>query len=540
MIEIVFFSLFWIIETAFHGLFLFAYFQLEEYNSVRFIKWGSKNINKCFDFRELIFLLILQFLYLQNSVVNNYAFFFILFLVSVVWYAKIKRNLENQRSLIKPLVFTNRMIRIIVVYILSLLMILYLVQVKTLIEETSFKIFLINLSILITISQLNFLIVILSNQILTPIEFALKKYYIHSARKILNNYQPFVIGITGSYGKTTTKEITYHLLSESFPTLKTPKSYNTLMGICKVIRSELKPYHKYFVVEMGAYKKNEIKEICKLVNPKIGVITAIGPQHLERFKTIENIKQAKYELIESLPENGIAIFNGNDENCFNLSILPRKQKTLRYFLGSNTNMDLNASSIELSQIGTIFSISDNKSIVINNVLTNLLGSHNISNILASILVARECGLSIQKSVNSLKTMEAFEHRLQIRKYKDVIILDDSYNSNPIGANEALNVINEYTKNRKILITPGFAELGSIKENAHFEFGFRAGKICDLIFLIGREENTTQIAKGVQESGFDTKNLFFYKSLKEAMENFNKKSKIGDIVLLENDLSDNYL
>ena len=130
--------------------------------------------------------------------------------------------------------------------------------------------------------------------------------------------KPKVIAITGSYGKTSTKDFLATILSKRYKVLKTPGSFNTPMGICKVIRGELKPEHEIFIVEMGAKEKGNIKELCDLVRPEIGIITAIGPQHLETFKTMESVVSTKYELIESLPVEGIAVLNNDDENCRNL------------------------------------------------------------------------------------------------------------------------------------------------------------------------------------------------------------------------------
>ncbi len=151
------------------------------------------------------------------------------------------------------------------------------------------------------VSQLTVANILLANLVTYPVEAALRAYYVESARRIIRAVNPIVIGITGSYGKTSTKEILAHVLASHVEVLKTPRTFNTIMGVCKVIREDLKPKHKYFIVEMGAYKAGEIARICRLVRPRIGILTAVGPQHLERFKTVEKIIQAKYELIEALP-----------------------------------------------------------------------------------------------------------------------------------------------------------------------------------------------------------------------------------------------
>ncbi len=192
------------------------------------------------------------------------------------------------------------------------------------------------------VSQLTVGNILLANLVTYPVEAALRAYYVESARRIIRAVNPIVIGITGSYGKTSTKEILAHILASQVEVLKTPRTFNTIMGVCKVIREDLKPKHRYFIVEMGAYKAGEIARICRLVRPQIGILTAVGPQHLERFKTIEKIIQAKYELIDALPPDGTAIFNGDDPICRELASRTRV-KTLRYGIDPESqDLDLRA------------------------------------------------------------------------------------------------------------------------------------------------------------------------------------------------------
>ncbi|MBN2116695.1 MAG: UDP-N-acetylmuramoyl-tripeptide--D-alanyl-D-alanine ligase [Anaerolineales bacterium] len=353
---------------------------------------------------------------------------------------------------------------------------------------------------------------------------------------------PLVIGITGSYGKTSTKHLIAEILTfeySEFEVLSTPRSYNTLMGVCKVINESLKPHHKYFVVEMGAYKSGEIKKICQLVKPQIGILTAIGPQHLERFKTIENVARAKNELIEALPDNGVAIFNGDDPFCQKLAAGAKARK-LFYGTASNENFDIKAANISMSIKGTEFDI-ELKSEKPRHVKMQLLGHHNVSNALGAILVARECGVPVERAVRALLTINPFEHRMQlIRTPQGITVIDNAYNSNPVSAKISLDVMQAIqTTGRKILVTPGFAELGVRQDEEHFKLGQNAASVCDYVFLVGDDKRVTPIVKGLTDQGFAQERIYVNRSLAEARRTLAEVSSPGDLILFENDLPDIY-
>jgi UDP-N-acetylmuramoyl-tripeptide--D-alanyl-D-alanine ligase len=389
------------------------------------------------------------------------------------------------------------------------------------------------------LSQLTVFNLAAANLLTYPVEAAMRAYYVHSAETIMRQVHPVVIGITGSYGKTSTKEILAHLLGSKYEVLKTPKTYNTIMGVCMVIREQLKPNHKYFIVEMGAYKPGEIARICRLVHPQMAILTAIGPQHLERFRTIENIAHAKNELIQALPADGTAIINGDDPICRKLAD-EAHVKVLTYGMQPDSpSLNLRASQPITSESGASFDITLDGQPA-GPVRTQLLGRHNITNALGAMLTAMQCGLSATEAVHALASVTTLEHRLQIiRNPGGIVTIDNAYSSNPSGSQVALEVLGSFKNGRKVIVTPGFAELGKLQAQEHAKLGHNAAQVCDLIFLIGSPERVSEIMAGVREAGFDLEKVFTYPRLAEAREKLREVLQPGDVVLFENDLPDTY-
>jgi UDP-N-acetylmuramoyl-tripeptide--D-alanyl-D-alanine ligase len=354
----------------------------------------------------------------------------------------------------------------------------------------------------------------------------------------MRNLHPKVIAITGSYGKTSTKYILNSMLSQKFNVLMTPDSYNTPMGICKVIRGQLEPEHEIFIVEMGAYQRGDIRELCRLVYPEIGILTAVGAQHLERFKNIENIARTKYELIESLPQDGIAVFNDDNEIC---SELANKTtiKMARYAVDRlDEKVELTARKIENTRRGLTF-IIEKSSGETCKVETKLLGRNNVYNILAATAVALECGVTLDNVSHATKLLEPIPHRLQlISGAGGVTVVDDGFNANPVGARAALEVLEGFSDGRKILVTPGMVELGDMEFDENKTFGAEAAKVCEFVILVGPIQ-TKPILEGLRTAGFPKEKILLVENLTQASESLTNIIKSGDVVLFENDLPDSY-
>jgi UDP-N-acetylmuramoyl-tripeptide--D-alanyl-D-alanine ligase len=383
----------------------------------------------------------------------------------------------------------------------------------------------------------------LANVLMYPVEAALRRGFQEKARRRLRQANPIVIGITGSYGKTSTKVYLAHILGGRYKVLATPKSYNTLMGVCIVINNDLDPDfgYDYFITEMGAYIRGEIEEICALVHPQIGILIAIGPQHLERFGSLENIQIAKYELIKALPADGVGVFNHDD-----LLVRAAAEKgypATRYQISTLASADdsarLVAQDIRLTPDGLRFTVIDRttqESAVFN---TRLIGRHNVTNILLASVVARHAGMSLNEIAMRVATLQPEEHRLTRTLLPNgITILDDAYNTNPIGAANALDMLALHDTGRRILITPGMVELGELQDQENENLGRLATESCTDIVLVGSKQ-TKPIERGVRSTAFPLEHLHIFETTKEAIVWYQRTVQRGDAVLFLNDLSDNY-
>ncbi len=515
--------------------------QLDGYKTHRYLKWMRQHLKNCFEAKEILViggLLVLIVFYPQYQ--NTWLFP----ALCVAWggfqvYVSTRRKKVEAK---KPLVYTARAKR---VFGLSMCLLIGLATTLARIAEGSpwrIAIFLFSEVAVINLTVANLLIY--------PLERTINGAYFLSARKRIKTLQPRVIGITGSYGKTSTKYILHQILSQRFNTLMTPDSYNTPMGICKVIRGDLAPEHEIFIVEMGAYKRGDIRELCNLASPEIGILTAVGPQHLERFKSIENIAKGKYELIESLPSDGLAVFNCDNEICAELADKreqggsPVRRYATEPFpvTSASDKVDLTATNIRHTPEGLAFTAHigvDTADIADAEIQTQLLGQHNVSNILAAMAVAIECGMTLEEIREAIVNVEPIPHRLQLTTgVGKVTIIDDSFNANPVGAKAALEVLTEIGDGKKVLVTPGMVELGEREYEENKRFGEQAADVCDLVILVG-PTRTTPILDGLKAAEYPSQQIIVALNLEEVKQHLATQVKAGDVVLFENDLPDNY-
>ncbi|MGI5949032.1 UDP-N-acetylmuramoyl-tripeptide--D-alanyl-D-alanine ligase [Peptoniphilus sp.] len=384
-------------------------------------------------------------------------------------------------------------------------------------------------------------VLLISNKLALPKELEINQGFFDSAQKKIKDYKKNyglkVLGITGSFGKTSVKFISDTILSEALKVKNTPSSFNTPMGLSKIINNELEPDREVFIAELGAKVPGEIHEVSQLVQPDIGIITAIGPTHMHLFKSIENIQRTKYELIEDLPQDGIAIFNYDNDYVKPLADKTLK-KTYRYGMENIEKLDVYADEISVSEEGSKFRLNIKGE---GNIMcqTKLLGKHNISNLLASAAAAHVLGLSLDEIANGIKKVEPVEHRLSLMNTNNgTIVIDDAFNSNPVGFRAALDVLCEFKDHRKIIITPGMVELGDIEVKENEKIGHEMAKVVDFAILVGKKR-TEPIYRGLIAEGFNKENIFPVSTLTEATEVLAQISKSGDVILFENDLPDNY-
>ena len=339
------------------------------------------------------------------------------------------------------------------------------------------------------------------------------------------------IAITGSYGKTSTKNFLNDILNIKYNSFATPASFNTMNGLMISINNKLDKFTDIFVSEMGASHLGEIKEKAKFIKPQYGILTIIGTAHLESFGSQENIQKAKFELIDSLPDDGVAVLNMDDENQTSYDI---KSKCKKIWVSlNNKKADVYADNIKLSSKGTTFKchIKD------KNVLleTRLLGTHNVYNILQSVALAYELGLTLEQIQTGVKRIRSVEHRLELKKLGDITIIDDAYNSNPVGSKKALEVL-DLMDGKKIIVTPGMIELASKQYDYNYEFGRSIAKVCDEVILIG-EEQTKPILDGLKKEKYNESKIHILNDVKKAFPLMRKLSDRNTFVLLENDLPD---
>lgn len=380
------------------------------------------------------------------------------------------------------------------------------------------------------------ILVPLANIINQPLEKSVQKWYINDAKRILSEMPDLhKVGITGSYGKTSMKFYLSELLASQYETLKTPESFNTPMGVTITVRRDLKPTHEYFICEMGARRVHEIKELCDIANPHDGIITSVGPQHLETFNSIENVVNTKFELADSVQAAGGKIYLNGDNELIRKKA-PQYKNAVLY--GLKEGNDWRATDIKVSDRGTEFTVNapDGKSC---RYTTKLLGEHSVLNLVGAVAYAAGTGIPMEKLVLPVKRISAVPHRLQLLdKGNGLTFIDDAYNSNPSGCRAALDVLGLFDACR-ILVTPGMVELGAKQEELNYEFGQEASKACDYIVLVGKNQ-TVPIYNGIKDSGYNMAQVYVADNLNDALEKVQAyQTDKKKIVLLENDLPDNY-
>jgi UDP-N-acetylmuramoyl-tripeptide--D-alanyl-D-alanine ligase len=489
----------------------------------RYFKWIFKNLKETFRFDIISLISVFLAVTFNNLVFLILAFIF--YIVSICYYRYLKKFEQNK----KPLVITARVKRFITTLVLVNLIILFL----TIFVNDYF------LVVLALISSFNFYLIGLINIINYPVEKIVFLYYKNKAKTKLREMDNLkIIGITGSYGKTSCKNILRDILSGAYNTLETPRSVNTLNGIMIVINNTLSKFDEVFIAEMGAYAKGDIKALANLVKPKYAIITRIGLAHLYTFGSEENIIEGKMELVESLPRDGIAVLNKDDPKQIGYHI---KNKCKVLWIGINTKeeVDVRASNIKSSKQGISFDVKFKGDENIYKFKTKLLGVHNVYNMVSSLALANSFKIDKKKLVESVARIKPVEHRLELKKIGNFYQIDDAFNSNPVGASNALDVL-DTMPGIKVVVTPGMIELGEVEYSENKKFGKHIAKVADKVILVG-EKVTKAIKEGILEEGFNKDNLYVINDVKESykmIQNFKENKDI--YALYENDLPDTYV
>ncbi len=492
--------------------------QLNSYRIARYWRWHQNALRYYIRLSELVLILVLFIGFYINGVL-----FFLMWCVS---FAVLFMSLPKQTEK-KKLVFTARVIRLLVTIAIVTI---GSVGCTILFTKIAFE-------LMYVFALFPVLIIVLAVLINHPIESMINQYYISDAKKKIKLHKELkVVGITGSFGKTSVKHFLTTLLSHDYNVLMTPESFNTPLGNTKTIRNMLQPIHEIFISEMGAKQNGDIKEICEIVNPKYGVITAIGEQHLETFKSLDHIITTKFELIQSLPEDGIAFLNLDDKHIADhLKKLNLQCKVITYGI-NNDDADYQIFNIKVSRSGSTFNVRTRAGET-QAFDTILLGEHNIYNVTASIAVANEFGIPLSKISSYVRLIMPVKHRLELIRNGNITILDDSFNSNPVGSKMALTVLSQMPE-KKILITPGMVELGEKEYEYNYAFAEAAAEVCDNIILVGIKQ-TKPMQDALNNIGFEKIKLHIAKNLQEALRILPKFIEGESMVLIENDLPDTY-
>jgi UDP-N-acetylmuramoyl-tripeptide--D-alanyl-D-alanine ligase len=382
----------------------------------------------------------------------------------------------------------------------------------------------------------------LANAALRPVQALDNRRFVERAKRRLAEVDPLAIGITGSYGKTTTKACVDAVAELRGPSYATPASFNSYLGVVRAINEGLSSKHRSFVVEMGAYRRGDVAELCELVSPRIGVLTAIGPAHLERFGSLDETERAKGELAEAIPADGVFVTNADDERCVRAAGRTSARVILFSAAGA-PDAELSAHDIAMAEGTTRFTLrrrDDAGSTEEATIRSRLLGRHNVANLLAAAAVGTGMDLPLEAIARALARVSPPAHRLApiLNRQAGIVVIDDAYNSNPVGAAAALDVLASHEADRRLLVTPGMVELGNREAAENQRFGTKAAAVCDLVVLVG-EERSRPILEGLHAASFPDSQIHVVANTSEAQALLAKTTRRGDVVLFENDLPDLY-
>ena len=528
--------------------------QLNSYNLDQQFIWYKKNLQTYITNFILLFATVLyiisivlssKMVFADYSVLNrsiffvSFLYFFFYFLIVII--ISLVLLIENMpRKQKKKLVFTKRIIRLIIINILIFL--LWTLLTSKFVTPLSY-------SFGVALAPL---FVFLAYLISLPIENLIRKKFMNEAKAIIDANQDLcVIGITGSYGKTSVKYYLDRILREKYSVCKTPESFNTAMGATLTIKNDLRNIDDIFICEMGARRVGDIKEICDIVSPNGAILTDVGNMHLDTFKTIDNVLNTKFELVESAVKNNHigkfenlpVLVNGDNElvrrkvvDCFGIN----EQRYIKYY-GLNTidkaHYDFYADNIVASASGTKFRFNS-EAYGNDEFETKLLGKYNIMNLVAAISYSLLLGVDKTTIRNAVKNIEPVPHRLQIIPYgANSLIIDDAYNSNPLGARNAVDVLSSFDDYVKVIITPGMVELNDKQDEENESFAEYAGAKVDYAIVVGHT-NRLALDRGFEKT-LPKDRLIDIEKVENAINYARTNISGKKVILLENDLSDNY-
>ncbi len=508
---------------AFAGRRLLTYlhiYQQEEYDSARFLRWLIAG--RSFDTRASYLLFI----------IGSVRFWIVLAdwltaclgMATFLGLAFIEKDPRNASK--KKLVMTGRAKRIF--WSASVILVI-----------SAFALAWARLPLLVWIAMVQFIPVALvaGNLLMTPYERKVQKRFWSEAHAKLQSLKPTIVGITGSYGKTSTKHLLGHILEMQAPTLITPGSVNTPMGIARIVRERLGSHHRFFVCEMGAYGPGSIERLCRLAPPDAGVITAIGMAHYERFKSLDTVARTKFELAEAVAAKGGTVILAEQVMAFETA------KTFRDGHMQKTIVTGKAADCALRLVSSAQTDAGIQAEVIWNGTSYVLsapiyGEHHISNMAVAFAAACTLGVSPQDAILALRSAPQISHRLELKNGPGgARMIDDAYNSNPVGFASGLQLLNALNRNggRRVLVTPGMVELGPAHDEEHRKIGELAANQVDVLLAVvpQRIHSLTSAYARANPNGI----VLPCPDFATAQNWMNTNLHQDDVVLIENDLPD---
>lgn len=378
--------------------------------------------------------------------------------------------------------------------------------------------------------------------VLSPADWLTKSIIIWKAKQKISHYPHVkIVGIAGSYGKTTMKEIVTTILKQKFQVLSTPENINTPLGISRLIQKSDLSRVEILVVEMGEYQPGDIKNICGITKPDIAIITGINEAHLERMGNLNKTAGTIFEVADNLKNGGLLLANADDDRVVEYANT-HLFGNMTWFSSHNVNHNVwETKNIQFAQDGSgiTFELDKNQKKV-DKIKIPILAEYGIGDVLAGVQLAENVGMKWHEMRKGIDQITVVPHRLFpiTNSQTKVLVIDDSYNGNPDGVREAISVLSKFHERRKLYVTPGLVEAGDRVQEVHEEIGKKLAKVANIVVLI-KNSVTPIIAQGLIDSGFDTNSIYWYESGNDVQKHIGEHVRPGDVVLFQNDWPDNY-
>lgn len=503
------------------------------YRNKSFLAWLKRKENLYFN--RLTIWSVLSFLVgallsvgvsLLGKEVSLIAFVSSCFLFSILFWIADKKH-----ALKVPIKVTNRLQRLAISYIFVTAIAVYLLlcalgEVEQLVGSEIYSLFAI--SPLAFAPTLTPMFLMIGNSLLSTFEKINNKRLIEKAKRTLERSKAVRIGVVGSYGKTSVKNVLASILSSRYSVVATPESYNTPIGIAKTVNSLALQNVEIFIAEMGARKVGDITELCELVKPDYAIFTGVCRQHMATFEREENVLKAKCEIIKGAKNTIIcgAELKAKISTC---PTLTGEERAKCVYLDKQQILDL-----ELNATSTEFSLTVGQESI--KAHTTLLGEGNAENIALAILLAYELGMTKEEIELGLKNVEPIPHRLELIQANGVYILDDAYNCSERSAKESVKALKRF-HGKHFIVTPGIIEGGAQEKELNENLGkLLAESGIERIMLV-KSGVSRSIKKGYFDAGGDEGKIVEYCSLEVVKDVLKSELQTGDAVLFMNDLPD---